>query len=64
MKTNSYFTIEVKNVGGWAQGTWDLLYTVYSPEHANQKALIMQETFGKRNVRVTQVTTKRIPIKA
>jgi hypothetical protein len=62
MKSTTHFTLEVKNTAGWAQGTWDLHTITYSLDSANKKALQLRQTYGKLNVRLSVVTTKRLRI--
>jgi hypothetical protein len=62
MKSTTHFTLEVKNTGGWAQGTWDLYAVAYNLDHANKKALQLRQTYGNRNIRLSAVTTKRLRI--
>ena len=64
MKSVSYFSIEVKSTSGWDEGSWNPLYVIYNKEDALRKAVMTQNVRGKRNVRIFEVTTKRIPIKA
>jgi hypothetical protein len=62
MKSTTHFTLEVKNTAGWAQGTWDLHTITYSLDNANKNALQLRQIYGKPNVRLSVVTTKRLRI--
>lgn len=63
MKTTHY-TVEVKYSSGMMKGEWDAHRTCWAKDYAIELAQRAIKKFGKRNVRLREVTTKRIPVKA